>query len=202
MDTWGSDLGPAASEEQAMAAELEGLKKAVLRAIDLAERYMHQNDGRVPQWMFEAIPRIIPQYSIELYAMRMTKYGAEVLMLQRPQHVDWPGEWHVPGTPLYALDAHRYGPTLEGMMQRLDREVGFRVERERLIHMGVHFTTVEDRKRGPAAHHMMLYWLEEDEQPSNGTFYRLDRLPEATIEHHLDMLRIIRQKYRGTDKVN
>ena len=177
--------------------ELKGRIAEFLRTVALLSEYARRNGGRLPQEVFEVAPSIVPQWSIELFVLRNRGDGIEMLFMQRPNDdIPWAGEWHFPGTTLYPMDAELHGSNGEAMMQRLSREVGLPINNDRLVYVDVHYTALADRARGPGAHGMYIYWLQDDEEPTNGTFCNLFRLPTPLIGHHLDMIRKLRPKVR------
>ena len=194
---------PREYSDEDLAETLEAMKNTLCKDLDFVEEYMRRNGGRSPQWLFERLPRIIPQGCIELAVwktdMHPEKIGervVHVLLLQRPadDHY-WPLEWHLPGTTNYPLDAER-GDSGQAMWERLGRELHMPkpITLEDTRFAFNHFTTQAKRARGPCMHSVHTHFSDISTLTFGaGVWYPIVDLPANTIEHHVDILRKLRK---------
>lgn len=147
--------------------------------------HLMRHGGRVPSWYFETAPMLMPQSCIELLLTARDAQGRLLLYVERRSATDpyWPGEWHVPGTTMYAMD------TWEQMCQRLDEgELHGLMDGEVLKPEMLFASTHADRARGPCLHLVCEYRLSPAKyawavRTLPGRFVEAASLPRDMIEH-------------------
>ncbi len=190
--TWELDTNRSLAD---LGHELLGLRQPFLRALALLETIGQKARGKIPRWAFETLPRIIPQFSIELAVLRpdasMNADRHEVFLIQRPNDDPyWPGELHIPGTTMYMLDDEA------SMWKRLlDSELLVAKDGRRpamKTQFAFHMTTTRaERARGPGMHAVFYAWVPPGTTFENGVFYPMRTLPTNTIGHHRRMIGLL-----------
>ena len=161
---------------------------------DLAviEESARRNGGKIPQWLFESLPRVCPQSCIELAVLRKNPSNPnviEILMKQRPEtDIHWAGELHMAGTTTYMFDGEQ-GDRGEALWSRLERETGLaNLSEDSTTFITLHFTTHETRERGPCMHAVVAIEAPHGFEPSKGEWYNVGEPPDHTIDHHMHMI--------------
>jgi hypothetical protein len=139
--------------------------------------------GKIPREVYESLARFFPQACVELAVLRQSEDELEIFLSARPDDDPyWPGQLHMPGTTLYALDSE------ETMWSRLMHNELRELNGRRPTLAFNHVTTYDDRERGACMHAVYLTVVEAGTEISSGQFYPLRDIPRETINHHYAML--------------
>lgn len=148
-----------------------------------------ENQPWDPAWgerVFGALTHVITPVSIEVVALNDTEERGvwEVFLTQRPNTPDepYPGQWHSPGTFVYASD----GEVPQSQIARLEqREVAPGGYGEAYF-AGV--TWVCAPPRGLIVN--LVYCARLYNEPSGGQWFRTDALPDTLFEQHREVISI------------
>jgi ADP-ribose pyrophosphatase YjhB (NUDIX family) len=147
------------------------------KLVDLLEKL---EPGYYPFEVFMQFARLNTIPCVECLVIRTDDYGKlEVLLTNRK--VDdplWPSKPHIPGCVV------RPGESLEVVFKRLiDDEIGSKS----LTAPVEVLTELRQSKRGPEM--VNFYYVELQDEPKNGKFYKLSQLPEDLIEDHAELIK-------------
>ncbi len=159
---------------------------------ELAAAFLLQTipPGSVSHELFVKLKEHTVSSNIELIPFRINPETeqTEVLLIKRSEDDDfWHGEWHVPGT------AFLPGENEHDAWERLFGEELQGIERTEPTFITNHTQHV---RRG--TERVEIYWVEVLEEPKEGQFFPVDKLPENTIEHHREVIELATNHFRET----
>lgn len=148
-----------------------------------------------PAWgngVFNALTRVVGAVSVEMVALRNTEDGGvwEVFLSQRPNTPDepYPGQWHSPGTFVFASDVK----VPDSQIARLEqREI---VPGRYGQHCFAGVTSVCAPPRGFVVN--IVYCARLYGAPSDGAWFRTDALPDTLFEQHREVISIALDRAR------
>jgi hypothetical protein len=181
--------------DREIALQLEQGKSVMLAMIALLLENARRNEGKIPQWAFESLPKVSAQACIELAVVRrspVTDKAVEIYLNTRPPGDPWEGQLHMPGTTLYMFDAEK-GHCSEELWQRLTREIGWAGQLDAMSapYIATHLTTHAKRERGPCMHNIHVLDVSAGAQVLSGQWFLIDDIPDTIIDHHADMIQKI-----------
>lgn len=138
--------------------------------------------GFLPLSVFHAVARLVALPIVEVVPLRVKSAGGvEILLLRRPADDPvWPNQLHVPGTVVRASDEPGFfdDALARVLAQELDgTSTSSPVFVKSMLHM---------QARGMEA--AQIFWVLVEGEPTEGTFYDADDLPEALVATQLDFI--------------
>lgn len=161
----------------------------IKKTADLLKRL---EPGFLPYPVFEQVARLVALPIVEFVPLRMHDGQCEVLLIARPDDDPlFPGLLHTPGTVVRATDVHKG--------KQDDWQAFSRILKDELLGSEVgppHYvgSIFHESKRG--AEQAQLYWIEIAGEPTVGTFYSLDALPESLMESQLSFINLAAKSFQ------
>ena len=135
--------------------------------------------------MFGALTHVVTPVSIEIVALRRGAHrGFEVFLARRPDTPSepYPGQWHSPGTFVYATDDGFPSPPILRLDEREIEPARYRWPKF------AGFATTAVPPRGRAL--QLVHCARIEGTPAHGAFFSLDALPEPMHDQHRKIIRI------------
>jgi len=140
--------------------------------------------GFLPFPIFNQVARLVVMPIIDVVPVRKDASGnVEVLLTQRENNDPlWPDMWHNPGTVVRATD--HPNDYIDAFTRIFKDELGIAAVGQ----LKPTFVTdlFHHTRRGAEA--TRIYWLELTEEPRIGTFFDVHKLPDNTIETHIQII--------------
>jgi hypothetical protein len=148
--------------------------------------------GFLPYDIFVQIARLTVLSIIEFVPIRLSSEGkVEVLLLSRGSNdAIWPDELHTPGTVIRPTDT-------EGKMYlAFDRIINDELEGVKTSTPHYVGSNLHKSKRG--MEQAQVFWIEVLEEPSVGSFYEADQLPELVMKSQVNFIKQAVKNFQET----
>lgn len=136
----------------------------------------------VPQKIFDTFQKVFGGTSLEVVPIRYNKDGnIEVFMMKRPStDTYWPGEYHVPGTMVFAWDWTK-GNGFDSAWERIKKKEVAQNNDSSLMPVS---TLYLDTKRGGETACVNIIVFKGPTSNESGEWFAIDNIPSNIIDHH------------------
>ncbi len=148
--------------------------------IELLISLMGRLPSPIPPDLFAVFAARFPQVAVEMVIIRKIGGVIHVLLTQRPtDDPHWPGMWHSPGSLVRSSDAPPVPGlgTFNSVIRRIQAEIGVKFLGYPTL------VTVQFQQVARGCEIALVHFADVIGNPTYGTFYSVDALPENFIEH-------------------
>ncbi len=142
--------------------------------------------ARMSAAVYNAIAAKTALTAIETVILRETGGDPQILLTQRPpEDVHYAGQWHSPGSMLRASDApDKFDTPIDFVhpFDRVGKEIGVPIE-------VVEFADYVFQRTPRGVENGLVFICRATGEPTKGTWFPADALPEPLIEHHRPIIK-------------